>query len=185
MKKNAISILGATIFLLAFSMLPASCGGGGDTADSSSSGTTEKPKSMVADEQQPIEVSEDGTTVTVRLTGDDMMKYNLNKIEVKEGQKIKLELAHIGKMAKEAMGHNFVLLKPGVALEAFANAAALAKDTDYIPEGQKDDILVHTIMIGGGQSTSIEFDAPAKGSYKFLCSFPAHYINMQGDFVVN
>ena len=140
---------------------------------------------MIAEEKPPIEVSEDGSTVTVRLTGDDMMKYNLNKIEVKEGQKIKLTLTHIGKMPKEAMGHNFVLLKPDIAIEAFANEAALAKANDYIPESQKDNIIVHTDMVGGGQSTSIEFDAPAKGKYKYLCSFPAHYINMQGDFVVN
>ncbi|MCB0562744.1 MAG: azurin [Phaeodactylibacter sp.] len=184
MKKNAISILAAALIFLSFNVLLSSCGGG-DTGEGSSTEAKEKPKSMIAEEKPPIEVSEDGSTVTVRLTGDDMMKYNLNKIEVKEGQKIKLTLTHIGKMPKEAMGHNFVLLKPDIAIEAFANEAALAKANDYIPESQKDNIIVHTDMVGGGQSTSIEFDAPAKGKYKYLCSFPAHYINMQGDFVVN
>lgn len=183
MKKNAISILSAAVVFLSFNILLSSCGGG-ETAESAT-GNKEKPKSMIADEQPPIEVSEDGSTVTVRLTGDDMMKYNLNKIEVKEGQKVKLTLTHIGKMPIEAMGHNFVLLKPEITIEAFANEAALAKDNGYIPESQKGNVIVHTDMVGGGQSTSIEFNAPAKGSYKFLCSFPAHYGNMQGDFVVN
>lgn len=182
MKKNILSIL-ASALLLSFSLLLPSCGGG-DTSGSSTE-TKEPPKSMVAEEKAPIEVSEDGTTVTIRLTGDDLMKYNLNKIEVKEGQKIKLTLTHIGKMPKEAMGHNFVLLKPEITIEAFANEAALAKDNGYIPESQEANIIAHTDMVGGGQSTSIEFDAPAKGSYKFMCSFPAHYVNMQGDFVVN
>ena len=185
MKKNVISILGAAIVFLCFNLLLASCGGGAADSDSSAGEAKEKPKSMIADEQPPIEVSEDGSTVTIRLTGDDMMKYNLNKIEVKEGQKIKLTLTHIGKMPVEAMGHNFVLLKPEITVEAFANEAALAKDNKYIPESQKDNIIAHTDMIGGGQSASIEFDAPAKGSYKYLCSFPAHYVNMQGDFIVN
>lgn len=184
MRKIIITTLGASVFLLSFSFLLSSCGGG-STADSSSAEAKEPPKSMIAEEPEPIEVSADGSAVTIRLTGDDMMKYNLNRIEVKEGQRIKLTLTHTGKMAKEAMGHNFVLLKPGITVEAFAQEAALAKDKDYIPDGQKDNIIAHTEMVGGGQSTSVEFDAPAKGSYKFLCSFPAHYVNMQGDFVVN
>ena len=185
MKKNIISLLGASVFILSFGFLATSCGGGSAGSDSSSGDAKAPPKSMIAEEPEPIEVSADGSTVTIRLTGDDLMKYNLNKIEVKEGQKIKLTLTHIGKMAKEAMGHNFVLLMPEITVEAFANEAALAKDNDYIPEGQADNIIVHTKMVGGGESTSIEFDAPAKGSYKFMCSFPAHYVNMKGDFIVN
>ena len=48
----------------------------------------------------------------------------------------------------------------------------------------KDAIIVHTEMIGGGEETTIEFDAPEAGEYDFLCSFPAHYAIMRGKFVV-
>ncbi|MCO6478709.1 MAG: azurin [Phaeodactylibacter sp.] len=184
MRKNSVSILSVSFFSLAFSFLLFSCGGGSDTADGSSTEAKEPPKSMVAEEPEPIEVSEDGSTVTVRLTGDDLMKYNLNRIEVKEGQTVKLTLTHIGKMPIEAMGHNFVLLEPGITVQAFAEKAATFKDNNYIPEGE-ENVIVHTGMVGGGQSTSIEFQAPPKGEYKYLCSFPAHYVNMQGDFIVN
>ena len=39
------------------------------------------------------------------------MKFDKNEVRVSEGQKITLTLNHTGKMSKEIMGHNFVLLK--------------------------------------------------------------------------
>ncbi|MCB0570799.1 MAG: cupredoxin domain-containing protein [Phaeodactylibacter sp.] len=180
MKKNALMMIGLFALLFTFS----SCGGGGDTS-SSEGATAEKPKSMIAEPEAPIEVSADGSTVTVRLTGDDMMKYNLNKIEVKAGQKINLTLTHTGKMKKEVMGHNFVLLKPGVDVDAFATEATKHKDSDYIPTNMEGDIIAHTSLVGGGESTSVSFDAPAPGTYKYICSFPAHHITMNGELIVN
>ena len=87
-------------------------------------------------------------------------------------------------MAKETMGHNFILLKADVALAAFATSAMSAKDSEFIPPDKVDQIIAYTKLIGGGEETSIEFTAPAAGTYKFLCSFPGHYVMMQGDFIV-
>ena len=39
-------------------------------------------------------------------------------------------------------------------------------------------------MIGGGESVTIEFDAPEAGTYDFLCTFPAHFAMMKGKFIV-
>ncbi len=128
-------------------------------------------------------VSEEDGVVEVQLTGDDQMKFNLKEIKVKEGQKVRLVLKHVGQLPESAMGHNFVLLKQGTDLANFAAQAMEARDNDYIPSGT-DKVIVHTEMIGGGEETSIEFDAPAKGTYDFICSFPGHYIQMQGKFIV-
>ncbi|MEM9391297.1 MAG: plastocyanin/azurin family copper-binding protein, partial [Bacteroidota bacterium] len=65
---------------------------------------------------------------------------------------------------------------------AFAQKAIEAKENDYIPES--DDILIHTALIGGGETTTITFEAPVKGSYEFLCSFPGHWGLMRGKFIV-
>ena len=65
----------------------------------------------------------------------------------------------------------------------FAKTAMTAKATDYIPEGT-EDVIVHTKMLGGGEETTIEFEAPAKGEYTFICSFPGHYALMNGKFIV-
>jgi azurin len=58
-----------------------------------------------------------------------------------------------------------------------------AKDTDYIPVGASE-VLAHTKLIGGGESVTIEFVAPAKGVYEFICTFPGHSGMMKGNFYV-
>ena len=119
----------------------------------------------------------------VVLVSDDLMKFNKTEIRVKAGQKVKLTLKHSGKLDKKIMGHNFVLLTQGTDLVDFATAAATARDNEYIPEGTTA-VIANTKMLGGGEADTIEFDAPAPGTYEFLCSFPGHYGLMQGKFIV-
>lgn len=125
----------------------------------------------------------DENVANVVLTGNDLMQYDKNEIRVKAGQKVKLTLRHIGKMDINVMGHNVVILKQGVVPSEFAAKAATEKDNGYIPPGT-EDVLAHTDLIGGGQVTTIEFDAPPAGTYDFICTFPAHFALMQGKFIV-
>lgn len=147
----------------------------------------EEKKDTFNYEQPQTETAKTGASEeksnTVLLLGDDMMKFNLREIRVKAGEKVTLTLRHTGKLDVKVMGHNFVLLKQGIDIVTFATAANSAADTEYIPNGGAD-VIAHTKMIGGGQETTIEFDPPAPGTYKFLCSFPGHYGMMQGDFIV-
>ena len=119
----------------------------------------------------------------VVITSNDAMQFNKKIIKVKAGEKVKITLKHIGKMDKNVMGHNFVLLKQGVELTKFGNSAATARDNDFIPKGTQD-VIAHTKLIGGGETTVVEFDAPEVGTYQFLCSFPGHYAIMKGTFIV-
>ena len=134
--------------------------------------------SMEANENQV----QDGVTV-VEITGNDLMQFNKNEIRVQAGQTIRLTLRHVGELPKNAMGHNFVLLKQGTDVVDFAQKAATATGNDYIPNGT-DKVIANTEMIGGGEETTIEFTAPAAGTYDFICSFPGHYVQMQGKFIV-
>ena len=129
-------------------------------------------------------VKDDGKVVTVNLTGNDMMQYNLSEIKVKAGRTIKLTLTHAGVMEKAAMGHNFVLLKAGTDVAAFASKAMNAAATDYIPASEKGSVIAHTKTVGGGGSDSIEFAAPAPGTYDYFCSFPGHSSIMKGKLIV-
>lgn len=131
-----------------------------------------------------VEKKTDSKVTELVIIGDDMMKFNTKELKVKSGQKVKLTLRHKGKMDVNVMGHNVVILKQGVNAAAFAARAASARDTKYIPVGSEGDIVVATDLIGGGQTTSVEFDAPAVGTYDFICSFPGHYALMQGKFIV-
>ena len=119
----------------------------------------------------------------IGLTSNDAMKFNKKEIKVKAGQKVKLTLRHIGSLNKMLMGHNVVILKKGVDPVKFAALAAAERENDYIPKDSQD-ILVYTKLIGGGETTSIEFTAPEAGTYEFLCSFPGHIAMMRGKFIV-
>jgi azurin len=121
---------------------------------------------------------------TIVIKGSDAMQFDLKEIKVKAGQKVKLTLTHSGKLPKAAMGHNWVLLKPGVDVAAFGGKAAAARETEYIPASEEADIIAHTKLVGGGESDTIEFTAPKKGTYTFICSFPGHYALMKGSFIV-
>ncbi len=118
----------------------------------------------------------------IELTGNDQMKYNINLIRVKAGDKVTLTLKNIGTMPKEAMAHNFILLALGTDIEKFAMKAMVSKETDYIPSTEKSAVLAHTKLNGPGESDTIEFTAP-KGEYDYICSFPGHYATMKGKLI--
>ncbi|GGW54058.1 azurin [Winogradskyella epiphytica] len=140
--------------------------------------TTEQPVKT----EKKEEVSQP-KTIEITLNSDDNMKFDLSTINVYEGQTVTLKLVHTGEMSKDVMGHNFVLLTQGTSVSEFGNSVVELKDNDYIPE-DTSNIIAHTKLIGGGESDTITFEAPAKGIYDFLCSFPGHYAIMKGKFIV-
>ena len=114
----------------------------------------------------------------------DNMQFSMSEITVEAGTTVQLTLKHNGKLPKQAFGHNFVLLKKGIEMKDFATKAVQAGlPNDYVPEGS-EDVIAYTTVIGGGESTTIEFEAPEAGEYIFLCSFPGHYALMNGKFIV-
>ena len=156
--------------LIVIAMFLFSCGGN-STGDSASATKTEESKAASSDD-----------VIELTINGDDLMKFDKSELRAKAGSTVKITLNHTGTMAKTVMGHNLVILKMGTDVADFANRAMTAKDNDYIPEG--DEVLATTGLIGGGESTSVTFEAPAKGEYDFICSFPGHYALMKGKFIV-
>ncbi len=165
-----------TFFLLtAAAVMFASCGSNDEKAQEADAAETT---------ETTMDAPENANEAIITLNAGDDMKYDMSEIKVKEGQTVKLTLNHTGKLAKEAMGHNFVLLANGVSLKDFGTKALAAQATDYIPAASGSEVIAHTKLIGGGQSDTIEFTAPAKGTYEFLCSFPGHSGLMKGTFIV-
>jgi azurin len=122
------------------------------------------------------------TKITVESS--DQMKYNVSEIKVKAGESVTLTLKNVGKMPIQAMGHNLVILQKGTNVAQFATSAGNAKATGYVPVDSKA-IIAATKLIGGGQSSTITFKAPTKGTYDFICTFPGHFIVMKGKLIVN
>ncbi len=120
----------------------------------------------------------------IEITANDQMKFSVSAIEAKAGEELKVVLTNQGTLPKEAMGHNWVLLKAGVDVAAFATAAMAAKDTDYIPAAKKGDVVASIPVLGPKKSAEAVFKAPAAGTYTFICSFPGHYMLMKGTLTV-
>lgn len=125
-----------------------------------------------------------GAPRVVEITANDQMKFSVTSIEAKAGEQIKVVLTNVGTLPKEAMGHNWVLLKSGTDAAAFSAAAVTAKDKDYIPDAMKDSVIAHTALLGPRKSDEVTFTVPPAGEYPFLCSFPAHYaVGMKGTLI--
>ena len=164
------------VIILASAFILFSCGGGTDQAKQPATPNATDAPGTTVEESAP-------QAVTLTIAGDDQMKFDKDLLTVKEGQEVTLILTHPGTMTKEAMGHNWVLLKKGVDMQEFAMEAITAKDNDYIPTGT-NKVITHTKVIGGGEETKVTFTAPKKGTYEFLCTFPGHFATMHGNFVV-
>lgn len=164
------------LIMLATVAVLSSCNSSSDKSTETAENTENKTSEMTP------AVEEEASAVMVDLESNDMMKFNKAEIKVAAGSTVTLTLKHTGKMPKAAMGHNFVLLKKGTDIPEFATAAVAAKENDYIPES--DAVIAHTGLVGGGESTTVTFEAPSAGAYDFICSFPGHYAAMQGKFIV-
>jgi azurin len=121
----------------------------------------------------------------LEISGTDQMQYDKQTLTVPASCKeVTLTLHHTGKLPREAMGHNWVLVN-AADFNAVANAgmgAGLAND--YVAPADKR-VLAHTKTIGGGQTASVTFQTSIlkPGSdYRYLCTFPGHNALMRGTF---
>ena len=119
----------------------------------------------------------------LEINGTDQMQYDKQTLTVPASCKeVTLTLHHTGKLPREAMGHNWVLVA-AADFNAVASAgmgAGLAND--YVAPGDKR-VLAHTKTIGGGQTTSVTFQTSILkpgGDYRYLCTFPGHNALMRG-----
>src|SRR5215469_6621422 len=121
----------------------------------------------------------------LEITGNDQMQYDRHDLSINAAcTEVTLTLHHAGKLPKEAMGHNWVLVN-GPDLDAVANAGMGAGlQNNYVASGDKR-VLAHTKVVGGGETTSVTFPTSILkkgGDYKFLCTFPGHHATMRGVF---
>jgi azurin len=123
---------------------------------------------------------------TIDLTAGDNMKYNITQIEATPGEVLHVTLTNTGTLPKEAMGHDWILLRAGADPDAYSRAAIAAKDTNYQPPALAFEVLASIPLLGPAQTADVTFNAPTQpGEYPFLCSFPAHcQSGMHGVLVV-
>ncbi len=118
----------------------------------------------------------------------ERMLFTVRQFTVRPGQPVKIVFTN-----PDATDHNLVFVRPGALAEVGMAANEMAKDprnanSDFIPVEKKPLILHATPMIGPTRSARIHvlrFHAPREtGIYPYLCTFPGHWVVMNGQMVV-
>jgi putative heme-binding domain-containing protein len=124
----------------------------------------------------------DGARAVTIRTGTNL-SYETREFRVQAGEAVQLTLVN-----PDVVPHNWALAKPGSLSRVGRLANQLIADPDavvrqYIPES--DDILVWTDVVLPREEFTISFEAPREaGRYPFLCTFPGHWLVMNGEMVV-
>jgi azurin len=111
------------------------------------------------------------------------LSFETRQFTVRAGENIKLTFSN-----PDVVPHNWILVKPG-SLERVGDLTnKLVADPEavtrhYVP--RSDDVLCYTDIVAPRDSFTIYFRAPLqKGRYPYLCSFPGHWMVMNGQMIV-
>jgi azurin len=119
----------------------------------------------------------------VTIEAGKNLSFSPRMLNVKAGEPIKLTFAN-----PDVVPHNWALIKPGTLAKVGDLANRIITDPEaasrhYIPK--TDDVLVYADIIEPGRQFSVFFQAPTeKGRYPFLCTFPGHWMIMNGILIV-
>jgi glucose/arabinose dehydrogenase/azurin len=158
------------------SAMPAS--GAASSTSSTSASSAPANAARLAKHQTTMPAEWNGTVdQTVSVQGVEGLKFSLPAFEVKPGARVKLDFANTSDML-----HNLVIVRPGTGTTVGEAALRLGLDgqkLDYVP--RSDDVLYHTALLEPQKVESIYFVAPTTpGEYQYVCTFPGHYLTMQG-----
>ena len=111
------------------------------------------------------------------------LSFSVRSFKVKAGETIELTFAN-----PDVVPHNWALINPGTLQTVGDLTNRMMADPDavarhYIPKSE--DVLVYTDMVYPSEKFAISFPAPeTPGRYPFLCTFPGHWMVMNGEMIV-
>jgi azurin len=152
------------VLAVTFLLLLVACGGGASTPVQPTATSPSPTQPAAASNATLLEIG------TSQLS--DEFKYDKESLEAPTGSKIMLKFNNNTKPADE-IGHNWVLVKPGQEDSVLANGITAGDDNDWL-DVNDPGIIAYTRLIEGSESDTITFDAPAPGTYTYLCTFPEH-----------
>ena len=127
-----------------------------------------------------------GQECTQTIEGNDLLQFDLAEMRVSAACKeVTITLKHVGMLPANVMGHNWVLTTT-VDYMPVAAAGQAAGPPSYMPAGDPR-VIAATDIIGGGEETSVTFDLSGLepgGDYTFFCTFPGHFVLMNGKFII-
>ncbi|MEN3942330.1 LamG-like jellyroll fold domain-containing protein [Prosthecobacter sp. SYSU 5D2] len=136
-----------------------------------------KASAAVSSKPNPWAKGEPGREIVVDAALG--LQYVQKQLTTKAGEKLTLTFKN-----PDVVPHNWLLAKPGSLQKLgdqvnlmITDPKGLAKH--YVPDSQ--DVLVYTDMVNPKEEFSIHFEAPKeKGEYPYLCTFPGHWMVMNG-----
>ncbi len=120
---------------------------------------------------------------SITIEAGKNLSYTVRSFSVHAGEPIKLTFIN-----PDVVPHNWALIKPGTLARVGDLANKIVAEPDaasrhYIP--RTDDVLVYTDIVGPQDQFSISFRAPeTPGRYPYLCTFPGHWMVMNGEMIV-
>ena len=122
--------------------------------------------------------------IKIVIQSNDLMKYDKSAINVEKGKSYEITLKNVGKLPKVAMGHNLIILKPGINALTFGQALitkyGATVQNEWNPVKGSMFILKQTKMLGPGEQETLKIKFDKIGAYHYLCSFPGHFGQMRG-----
>ena len=119
----------------------------------------------------------------IAIQADKNLTFAQRAITVRAGEAIKLTFSN-----PDTVPHNWVLIKPDSLQRVGDLSNRLIAEPDaalrqYIPKSE--DVLHYTDVTAPQGAFTIYFRAPqAKGRYPYLCTFPGHWMVMNGQMIV-
>jgi azurin len=120
-------------------------------------------------------------TLEIGSKGDELA-YDKAELTAAAGSKITLKIKN-NASAASGNKHNWVLVKQGQAEAVALDGIAAGDAGGYLKAGDAR-VIAFSKMVESGKEESVTFDAPAAGSYDFICTFPGHYVVMKGKLVI-
>lgn len=119
----------------------------------------------------------------VRLEAGKNLTFSTPTIRVKAREAIRLKFTN-----PDVVPHNWVLVKPGMLQTVGEKANRLIADPEaatrnYVPK--TDEVLIYSDVVAPQATTAVHFRVPKeRGRYPFLCTFPGHWMVMNGEMLV-
>ena len=133
---------------------------------------------------QKTNKTEQERAVEIVINSNDLMKYDKTTINVVKGKPYEITLKNIGQLPKIAMGHNLIILNPGIDAINFGSNLitkhGATLQNEWKPVKADKMVLAQTKMLGPNEQDTIKVTFDKKGVYHYLCSFPGHFGQMRG-----
>lgn len=170
MKGIALSCLG--LIFIYFFLIRSDIGISGKNSENPS-----KTESISIEDKGHLAEHADTTVIEIKTEGIEL-SYSLTEIRAKAGDILLIRYSN-----ESDMTHNFVLVREEADIRPVGIAALQAISTDWIPEKEMHRIIAHSKLAYAGEKVALSFKVPPPGTYPYLCTYSAHWTQMQGRLI--